>query len=107
MVTFIKTIHTAIWAVMATAIFYIGYCVVVMKFGIAFYVALALVVGEILVILLNSWRCPLTSVAARYTEERSPNFDIFLPRVIAQFNKEIFSVILGLILLLYVYNSTM
>jgi hypothetical protein len=105
MVTFIKTIHTAIWIIMTTAIFYIGYCVATMKFGVPFYVALVLVVGEILVILLNSWSCPLTNVAARYTEERAPNFDIFLPRVIAKFNKEIFSVILLLILLLYVYNS--
>lgn len=105
MVTFIKTIHTVIWAIMAAAIFYIGYCVLAMKFEMPFYVALALVAGEILVIVLNSWTCPLTNIAAQYTKERAPNFDIYLPRVIAQYNKEIFSVILGLIVLLYVYNA--
>jgi hypothetical protein len=105
MVAFIKTVHTLIWAIMATAIFYIGYCVAKMDFEIPFYIALCLVLGEIVVILLNSWTCPLTNIARRYSEDTAPNFDIFLPRMIAQYNKEIFSVILFAILLLYLYNT--
>ncbi len=91
---------------MTTAIFFIGYSVVVMTFSILFYISLFLVVGEILVILLNSWTCPLTNIARRYSDENEPNFDIYLPRIIAKYNKEIFSVILLVILLLYLYNST-
>jgi hypothetical protein len=105
MIALIKTVHTLIWAIMATAIFYIGYCVAQMKFEIPFYIALCLVLGEIVIILVNSWTCPLTNIARRYSEDTAPNFDIFLPRLIAQYNKEIFSVILVLILLLYVHNS--
>ena len=33
-------------------------------------------------------------VAARYTDDRSPNFDIFLPRALARWNKEVFTVLL-------------
>ncbi len=105
MITFIKTIHTAIWIVMTMATFYIGYSVITMRFDALFSISIALIGGEILVILINSWRCPLTNIARRYTNETAPNFDIYLPRVIAQFNKEIFSVILLLILMLYIYNS--
>lgn len=105
MVTFIKTVHTVIWAIMTSAIFFIGYSVVKMNFDILFYIAMLLVVGEIIVILVNSWTCPLTNIAKHYTEDNTPNFDIYLPKVIARFNKEIFSVILFLILLLYVHNS--
>jgi len=107
MITFIKAIHTIIWVIMTTSILYIGYSVFRMSFGTAFFIAMFLVVTEILVILINSWRCPLTNIARRYTSENTPNFDVFLPRTIAKYNKEIFSVILLLIALMYVYNSVM
>ena len=90
---------------MTMATVYIGYSVFTMRFDALFSISIALIGGEILVILINSWRCPLTNIARRYTNETAPNFDIYLPRVIAQFNKEIFSVILLLILMLYIYNS--
>jgi hypothetical protein len=42
------------------------------------------------VLVLNRWRCPLTSVAARYTADRRANFDIYLPEWLATHNKSIF-----------------
>jgi hypothetical protein len=45
---------------------------------------------EVLVLLLNRWRCPLTDVAARYTDDRRDNFDIHLPLWLARNNKTIF-----------------
>ena len=39
---------------------------------------------------MNRWRCPLTAVAARYTEDRRDNFDIYLPQWLARHNKVIF-----------------
>jgi hypothetical protein len=41
--------------------------------------AAELVIGETVVLVLNGWRCPFTGVAARYTDDRRDNFDIFLP----------------------------
>jgi hypothetical protein len=41
----------------------------------------------------NQWRCPLTSIAARYTDERRDNFDIYLPEWLAKHNKSIFGVL--------------
>lgn len=105
MITFIKTLHTVIWVIMTMATFYIGYSVVRMSFGSLFYISMLLIVGEILVILVNSWKCPLTNVARRYSNKDAANFDIYLPNTIAKFNKEIFSVILLVILLIYAYNS--
>jgi hypothetical protein len=35
-------------------------------------------------------RCPLTPLAARYTDDRSDNFDIYLPLWLARYNKQIF-----------------
>ena len=47
-------------------------------------------VQEVSVLLANRMRCPLTGVAARYTDDRSANFDIYLPVWLARHNKLIF-----------------
>lgn len=105
MLILIKSLHTLIWLVMAMSVFYIGYCVVVMHFDSLFYVAIGLISLEIIIIVANSWQCPLTGIARRHTNDTAPNFDIFLPKIIALYNKEIFSVILLMILGLYVINT--
>jgi len=45
---------------------------------------------EVLVLVFNRMRCPLTGVAARYTDDRRDNFDIYLPEWVARHNKTIF-----------------
>jgi hypothetical protein len=42
------------------------------------------------VLSVNRGKCPLTSIAAMYTEERRENFDIYLPLWLARYNKVIF-----------------
>jgi hypothetical protein len=48
------------------------------------------VFAECLVLAVNRCRCPLTNLAAPYTEERADNFDIYLPVWLAKYNKIIF-----------------
>ena len=50
----------------------------------------AIVLVEVIVLLLNRWRCPLSAVAKRYTADRHANFDIYLPGWLARHNKSIF-----------------
>jgi len=50
----------------------------------------AFIVSECGVLAANRARCPLTDWAARYTEDRTANFDIYLPEWLAQNNKAIF-----------------
>ena len=50
----------------------------------------ALVLAECMVLAMNHFRCPLTDLAARYTEERGANFDIYLPEWLARHNQNIF-----------------
>ena len=50
----------------------------------------ALVLVESVVLAMNHFRCPLTDLAARYTEERGANFDIYLPEWLALHNQSIF-----------------
>jgi hypothetical protein len=85
----IKVLHTAIW------LFFAG-CIVAIPLAGArrqFLWAAALtglVLVECAVLAVNRGRCPLTDLAARYTEERTDNFDIYLPPWLARRNKTIF-----------------
>lgn len=45
---------------------------------------------EVMVLLANRMRCPLTGIAGRYTAERQDNFDIYLPLWLARYNKLLF-----------------
>ena len=49
-----------------------------------------IVLIEVVVLILNRWRCPLGSLARRYTDDRRGNFDIYLPEWLARHTKLIF-----------------
>jgi hypothetical protein len=53
-------------------------------------VLVGIVMLEVFILIINRFRCPLSDVAARYTENRKENFDIYLPIWIARRNKQIF-----------------
>lgn len=87
--TTIKVVHTIVWALFAGCIVAIPIASLLGEHRIAAWLA-AIVFAEVLVLLANQWSCPLTSVAARYTEDRKPNFDIYLPQWLARYNKQVF-----------------
>lgn len=89
----IKVVHTVVWAVLATAIVAL-YPAIGARSWTLFAWLHALIVPELLVLAAFRGRCPLTVIAERYTDDRRPNFDIFLPMPIAEHNKVIFSTIL-------------
>lgn len=90
----IKTVHTIVWAFFAGCILAIPVATWRGQLGVAL-VLIAVVCVEVVVLLANRWRCPLTDVAARYTEQRAANFDIYLPLWLARYNKEIFGSLFG------------
>ena len=85
----IKLLHTVIWAVMAASILVIPVTAVLGRFNWAAGLTV-LVLVECGVLAANHGRCPLTDLAARYTDRREENFDIHLPRWLARHNKVIF-----------------
>ncbi|QKD05189.1 hypothetical protein [Mesorhizobium loti] len=85
----IKAIHTVVW------VFFVACILAIWLFALRgdfFHAALSIgvVLVEVLVLVLNGWQCPLTSVAAGYTGDRRDNFDIYLPEWLARHNKLIF-----------------
>ncbi len=90
----VKLVHTIVWAFFVVCI--IGIPVASSQ---GHHTLAATLVGvvllETLVLALNKWSCPLTKIAARYTEDRRPNFDIYLPEWLARHNKLIFGGLFG------------
>lgn len=85
----IKTVHTVAWAFFASAILLIPVAAWAHAWP-ATSILIALVTMECIVVAANGMRCPLTPLAARYTADRSDNFDIYLPLWLARYNKQIF-----------------
>ena len=85
----IKVVHTLAWALFAGCILAIPAFAWRRELAVAGWL-IGIVMVEVVVLALNGMRCPLTAVAARYTEERADNFDIYLPLWLARYNKEVF-----------------
>ena len=85
----VKLAHTAIWAFFVACIFSIPLLVASSRLRLAAIFA-AVVAVEVVVLLWNGLRCPLTDVAGRYTTDRRANFDIYLPEWLARHNKVVF-----------------
>jgi hypothetical protein len=100
----VKVLHTAIWAIMAGAVITLPFTAWMGNFPCTLGLTL-LITAECLVLALNRGRCPLTDVAARYTDERSDNFDIYLPAWLARHNKRIFGALFVAGELLWLWRS--
>jgi len=85
----VKVLHTVVWAFFAGCIVAIPVASWRGAHGVAAWLV-AIVAVEVVVLLCHRWSCPLTAVAARHTDDRRPNFDIYLPRWLAQHNKTVF-----------------
>ncbi len=85
----VKVIHTIAWGFFAGCILAIPVYAWRGQFSTA-AVLIAIVLVEVIVIAVNHGRCPLTAVAARYTDDRADNFDIYLPQWLARYNKAVF-----------------
>jgi len=85
----IKLLHTAVWAVLAGCILALPITGLLHRFHWAIILTV-IILAECGVIALNKGRCPLANLAARFTEDRADNFDIYLPNWVAGHNKAIF-----------------
>lgn len=101
MLKIVKAVHTIIWAVMASAIFYTLYAGILDIKNNFLWFSIGLIIFEGVVLLINKGTCPLTPIARKYSSEMSDNFDIYLPNWLARYNKIIFSTIFifGLLLI--------
>jgi len=100
----VKMIHTLIWLFFNAVIFYMLYAVVNDKLDIWLWIGYGLILLESITLLIFKFFCPLTLLARRYSNSTKENFDIYLPNWLAKYNKQIYSGIMFIIVVLTVYR---
>lgn len=80
------------------------YAVIVNKIDKWLWIGYGLFFLEGITLLLFKFFCPLTIMARKYSNSPKDNFDIFLPNWLAKNTKLIYTSILGLIMVLTVYQ---
>lgn len=100
----IKLLHTIIWLFFNVVIFYLLFAVVTNRIDIWVWLGLACFLLEGFVLLIFKYFCPLTLWARKYSTSTAANFDIYIPEWLAKHNKLIYSIILGVVILILIYK---
>jgi len=100
----IKILHTVIWVFYNVVIFYLLYAVIVGKIDQWVWICLGLIALEGIILIIFNKICPVTLIARKYSDSTRDNFDIYLPNWLAKNNKLIYSIIVGIILLILLYR---
>ena len=100
----IKTLHTAIWLFFNVVIFYLLYAVIMNKIDKWVWICIGCILGEALVLVVFKSVCPVTILARKYSTSQKANFDIYLPNWLAKYNKEIYTVIVLVALIILAYR---
>lgn len=98
--TKIKFIHTGIWVFYNIVIGYLLYAVISGKIDRWMWICLGMIFMEALILVVFNKTCPITILARKYSNSSKDNFDIFLPEWLARNNKIIYSIIVGVSLLI-------
>ena len=75
----IKSVHTLIFFFQAACLFYILYAGITRTYNLFLLVAIGSILINGVVLMLNRWRCPLTTFAERRGAMKGSVTDIFLP----------------------------
>lgn len=101
----IKVLHTIIWLVFVGLICFVWWCGLTGSITVYSWICSGIVFAEGLVLIYGNGTCPLTKMAAKYSDSKKANFDIYLPLWLAQYNKHIFTplFLLGFLFMLVRY----
>ena len=100
----IKAVHTIVWLFFNVVIFYMAYAVLINRIYKWFWICLTLVLLETVILLVFKRICPITIIARKYATSNNANFDIYLPNWLARHNKEIYSSIVLITVLILLYR---
>ena len=100
----IKVVHTLIWVFFNVVIFYLLYAVVTNRIDKWVWICLGLILLEGLILLVFKNMCPITVVARKYSASTRDNFDIYLPNWLARYNKQIYTTIVVISVLILIYR---
>jgi hypothetical protein len=101
----VKSTHTLIYVVMASATLYVFYCGLAGRHDSYLAVAIGLVLLEGAVFLGNGMRCPLTELAQRYGDTKGYVGDTLFPEACTRYTFRIFGSLFAIGLVLVIANQ--
>ena len=101
-ITFIRAIHTLIFFLLSGILIVFLYEVLFDKITVLTWIALALFLAEGIVLMVNGWKCPLTSYAEALGSTHGQVTDTFLPKWFADRVFHIYGSLFAVALLLLV-----
>jgi hypothetical protein len=85
-------------------IFYLLYAVIINKIDQWVWICLGLIALEGITLVIFKKMCPVTLLARKYSNSQKDNFDIYLPNWLARYNKEVYSTIVGIAIIILIYR---
>jgi hypothetical protein len=101
----IKLLHTSVWVFFNLVLIYLYYAAITNQIGLWFWLGIAAFAIEFAVLLIYRWNCPLTFWARNFSDSRMDNFDIYLPNWLARHNKTIYSILIGVLFIIFIRNQ--
>ena len=98
----IKVVHTLIWVFFNIVIFYLLYAVIADKIDKWVWISLGLILIEVITLIVFKNLCPITVIARNYSQSTKANFDIYLPNWLTKYNKQIYTVIVFVALVILI-----
>jgi NhaP-type Na+/H+ or K+/H+ antiporter len=100
----IKIIHTVVWIMFNIVIFYMLYAAITGKLDKWLWIGYGIILLETIILIAFRFYCPLTIIARQYSDSTEENFDIYLPKWLAKYNKQVYTTILVVIIILTIYQ---
>lgn len=101
----IKSIHTAVWVFFNVVLVYLFYVVFTDQIGLLFWLGVVAYFIEFVILLIFRWNCPITFWARKYSNSMKDNFDIYLPNWFARHAKTIYTILIGLLFIIFVFTQ--
>ena len=79
----IKLIHSVIFLFLSGCVGFVLYSAVANQITLATWIAYGLMLAKGIVLMINGWRCPLTTYAEKMGSAKGSVTDIFLPKWLA------------------------
>ena len=100
----IRILHTSVWVFFNIVILYLLYAVVIGSIDRWVWICLGLIAAEGVVLLLFRNIGPVTLIARRFSNSDRANFDICLPEWLARNNKQIYTVLVLIAIVLLIFR---
>ncbi|TYP93425.1 hypothetical protein LX73_1129 [Fodinibius salinus] len=105
-VFYIKLIHSFLFVLIGICTIYVFITATFGHITNLTWIAFGIAIVELLALMLNGWRCPLTDLAEQQGAEVGSVADLFLPKLISDHLFTIFGILFGITCLLLLWRTT-